>query len=145
MEFRAISWEFDILSKLLNWSSNRKILLHMCDTYNFDYLQHSTFRFNLIDFKLNTDFPSQFGVFFIVKSPSVTQRSVSQENAFKKSKSPSPFFSQNYRLKRFFYSNWKQFLVFKIAKFEFMVTVHYSLWAKCTQLWPLKLSIISGI
>ena len=25
-----------------------------------------------------------------------------------------------------------------IAKFEFKVTVHYSLWAKCTQLWPLN-------
>ena len=25
-----------------------------------------------------------------------------------------------------------------IAKFQFKVTVHYSLWAKCTQLWPLK-------
>ena len=73
----------------------------MCDTYNFDYLQHSTFRFNLIDFQLNTDFPSQFCV-FTVKSPSVTQRSVSQENAFKKSKNPSPFFFfffQNYRLR----------------------------------------------
>ena len=56
----------------------------MCDTYNSDYLKHSTFRFNLIDFQLNTDFPSQF-VFFTVKSPSVTQRSVSQENAYKKS------------------------------------------------------------
>ena len=32
----------------------------MCDTYNFDYLKHSTLRFNLIDFQLNTDFPSQF-------------------------------------------------------------------------------------
>ena len=32
--------------QLLNWSSNLKILLHMCDTYNYDYLQHSTFRFN---------------------------------------------------------------------------------------------------
>ena len=29
--------------------------------------------------------------FFNVKLPSVTQRSVSQENAFKKSKNPSPF------------------------------------------------------
>ena len=38
----------------------------------------------------------------------------------------------------FFYSNWKQFQVVKIAKFEFKVTVHYDLWAKCTQLWPLK-------
>ena len=57
----------------------------MCDTYNCDHLKHSTFRFNLIDFQLNTNFPSQFYVFFTVKSPSVTQRSVSQENAYKKS------------------------------------------------------------
>ena len=56
----------------------------MCDTYNCDYLKHSTIRFNLIDFQLNTDFPSQFFI-FTGKSPSVTQRSVSQENAYKKS------------------------------------------------------------
>ena len=78
--------------KLLNWSSNLKILLHMCDTYNCEYLQHITFHFNLIDFQLHTDFPSQFCIFFTVKSSSVTQRSVSQEKAFKKSKNPSPFF-----------------------------------------------------
>ena len=36
----------------------------MYDTYNYDYLKHSTFRFNLIDFQLNTDFPSQFCVFY---------------------------------------------------------------------------------
>ena len=63
----------------------------MCDTYNCDYLRYSTFRFNLIDFQLNTEFPSQFCVFYR-KSPSVTQRSVSQENAYEKSsKNPSPF------------------------------------------------------
>ena len=56
----------------------------MCDTHNCDYLKHSTFSFNLIDFQLNTDFPSQFCV-FTAKSPSVTRRSVSQENAYKKS------------------------------------------------------------
>ena len=56
----------------------------MCDTYNCDHLKHSTFRFNLIDFQLNSDFPSQFCV-FTVKSPSITQRLVSQENAYKKS------------------------------------------------------------
>ena len=28
-----------------------KILLHMCDTYNYHYQEHSTFRFNLIDFQ----------------------------------------------------------------------------------------------
>ena len=36
----------------------------MCDTYNCDYLKYSTFRFNLIHFQLNTDFPSQFCVFY---------------------------------------------------------------------------------
>ena len=56
----------------------------MCDTYNCDYLKHSTFRFNLIDFHLNTDFLSNFA-FFTAKSPSDTQISVSQENAYKKS------------------------------------------------------------
>ena len=56
----------------------------MCDTYNCNYQKHSTFHFNLIDFQLNTDFPSNFA-FFTVKSPSVTQRLVSQENAYEKS------------------------------------------------------------
>ena len=36
----------------------------MCDTHNCGYLQHSTYRFNIIDFRLNTDFPSQFYVFY---------------------------------------------------------------------------------
>ena len=53
----------------------------MCETYYCDYLKHSTFRFSLIYFQLNTDFPSQFCVFY----RKVTQRSVSQENAYKKS------------------------------------------------------------
>ena len=67
--------------------------------YNCDYLSH-TIRFYQVDLKLNTDFPPQFcGGFFSVKSPNVTQRSVSQANAFKKSKNPSAFVSQNYRLK----------------------------------------------
>ena len=50
--------------KLLNWSSNLKIILHMYDTYYCDYLQHSTFRFNSINFQLNTDFPFQFCGFY---------------------------------------------------------------------------------
>ena len=52
-----------ICQQLFNWSSNLKKILHMCDTYNCDYLKHSTIRFNLINFQLNTDFPSQFCVF----------------------------------------------------------------------------------
>ena len=57
----------------------------MCDTYTCGYLKHSTNRFNLIDFQLNTDFPSQFYVFYRKITYSVTQRPVSQENAYKKS------------------------------------------------------------
>ena len=37
----------------------------MCDTYDCDYLKHSTFRFNLVVFQLDTDFPSQFCVFTV--------------------------------------------------------------------------------
>ena len=55
----------------------------MCDTYNCDYLKRNTYRFNLIDFQLNADFPSQFCVFY--RKITYTQRSVSQENAYKKS------------------------------------------------------------
>ena len=51
-------------NKLLNWSLNVNILLHICDTYNCDYLQHTTFCFYLIDFQLNTDFPYQFFFFY---------------------------------------------------------------------------------
>ena len=44
---------------------------------------------------------------------------------------------QNYRLKSFFYNNWKQFQVFKKAKFEFKVTVHYGLWENASSCDPL--------
>ena len=57
----------------------------MCDTYNYHYQKHNTFRFNFIDFQLYIDFPFPILRFFTVKSPSVIQRSVSQENAYKKS------------------------------------------------------------
>ena len=64
----------------------------------YDYLRHTTFGFYLIDFQLNAEFFSQLCI-FTIKSPSVTQRSVSQGSAFKKSKNLLPFFSQKYRLK----------------------------------------------
>ena len=80
----AISLKFDILSITAIEVRKLKILWHMYDIYNCNYLRHSTFSFNLIDFQLNTDFPSQICV-FSVKSHSLTQRSVSQENAYKKS------------------------------------------------------------
>ena len=51
----------------------------------------------------------------------------------------TPVFSlKNNWLKWLFYSNWKQFQAFKIVLFEFKITVHYGLWAKCIRLWPLN-------
>ena len=41
--------------QLLNCKFESKIPRHICDTYNCDYLQHTTFRFYLIDFHLSTD------------------------------------------------------------------------------------------
>ena len=35
----------------------------MCDTHYWDYLQHSTLRFNLIDFQLNTDLQRKVNIF----------------------------------------------------------------------------------
>ena len=91
-----------------------------------------------------------------------TQRSVSQENAVKKSKNPSPFsrktigssnsfilIANNFRFLRYRSEVWIQgnsalwpmgkIHPVKIAKFEFKVTVHCGLWAKYIQVWPLKL------
>ena len=108
---------------------NTKILLHVCDSYDCDYVQHTTFCFYLIDFQLNTNFPSKFCV-FTVKSPSVTQRSVSRDNAFEKSKIQSPFFF----LKTIAWNN-SFTLIENNSGFEDsevwtqcnMLTVHYSL------------------
>ena len=34
---------------------------HMWHTYDCEYLPHTTFHFYLIDFQMNTDYPSGFG------------------------------------------------------------------------------------
>ena len=64
-------------------------LLHICDTYNCNYLPHTNiFLFYLIDLQISL---SNFA-FFNVKSPSnVSQRLVSQETAIKQNKNPSAF------------------------------------------------------
>ena len=68
--------------------------------------------------------------FFTVKSPSITQRSVSQEKCYKESKNLSPFFRKTIGSNNSFtLMENNKFQVFKIAKFEFKVTVHYGLWA----------------
>ena len=90
----------------------------MCDTCNCDYLKHSTFRFNLIDFQLNRDFPSQFCV-FTVKSPSVTERSVTQGNVYKKSYNPSPFFVENEQIIKLFVLITKRVEIFWLS-FSFL-------------------------
>ena len=55
-------------------------------------------------------------------------------NAVKKSKNSSPFFSAKLSAQIILLLQLKTIQVFKIAKFEFQVAVHYGLWAKWTQL-----------
>ena len=65
MKFVAISLKFDIC--LLIKSSNLKILLYICDKYKFNNPPHTKFRFYLIDFLLNTYFPSNVAFFFVYR------------------------------------------------------------------------------
>ena len=65
---------------------------------------------------------------FSVKSSSIAQRSVPQEIAFKKS-------GNHWHFRKTIGSNnyvalIKTIAAFKIAKFEFKVTVHHGLWTK---------------
>ena len=62
----------------------------------------------------------------------VTERQVSQENKIKKIGTNNSF-----------YPNWNQFQIFKIARFEFKVTVHNGLWEKSTQLWPFNVKFLT--
>ena len=65
----------------------------MCDTYNCDYLKHNTLRFNLIDFQLNTDFPSQLCIFFLPQNhlASLKDRFL-KKNVIKRAKTCRLFF-----------------------------------------------------
>ena len=102
-----------------------QILLWLSDAH------HISFELNRFSVKYWFPFPT---LRFL---PSVTQRSVPQENAFKRSKKTLRLFPRK-TIGSIHLYNCKQFQVFKIAKFDFKVTVHYRLWAKYTQLWPLN-------
>ena len=64
-------------------------------------------------------------------------RSVSQELLLKRP-STHQLFHKTIGSNNSFYSNWKQFLVFKRAKLKFKLAVHCSLWDKNIQMWPLN-------
>ena len=53
----------DIVNNCIIKIPNLKVLLHVCDSYNCDYLPHTTFHFYLTYFQLNTDFPFQLRFF----------------------------------------------------------------------------------
>ena len=75
------------------------MLLHICDTYNCDYMPHTTFRFYAIDFQLNTDLSSQFYHFLPWNHLTLLKHRFLKK-MLKKSKNLSAFFStQNYSLK----------------------------------------------
>ena len=86
--------------QLLNQSSNLRILLHICEIlYIVILCRTSHFVSTYSIFSYIQIFLSNFAC-FTVKPHSITQKSVSRENTFKKSKNPSPFsFPQGYRLK----------------------------------------------
>ena len=67
----------------------------MCDTYNCDYLKHSIFRFNLIDFQLYTDFPSQFCVFYPIHLASLKDWFL-KKTVIKRAKTCRLFFTKLY-------------------------------------------------
>ena len=72
-----------------------------------------------------TDSLSKICVFLIVKLPRVTQKSVPQENAFKKSKKPVAFiFRKTIGSNNSFTLIENKFQLFKITKFEFKVIVY---------------------
>ena len=120
-------------------------LLHMscmwhAYLYNCDYLPHAHFVFIELIFSWTQSLRSNFAVylFFSVltsKSPGITQTSIVEENSLINKKSPPSF--AKFKVQYFLYSYWK-FQVFKIAKFEFQVTVHCGRWIKCYQLWALN-------
>ena len=51
---------FDNMFKIFKDPDENKPFLGLSISYNCDYLPHTTFRFYLTNFQLNTDFPSQF-------------------------------------------------------------------------------------
>ena len=57
----------------------------MCDTYNCDYLKHRTFRFNLINFQLNTDFKDWFLKQMLIKElkpVAFLHKTIGSDNSF---------------------------------------------------------------
>ena len=87
--------------------------------HNCNYLPNTISRFNLIDFQLKTYFfPNDS--FFTVKSPSDTQRSVSQENAFQKRKNPSLILCSNNSF-TLIANNFRCFVLFCFLFFVFVL------------------------
>ena len=64
----------------------RKMTLPPLKNFPRPCAHSTTFCFFFINFRLNTDFPSQFFDFYRKIKPNVTQRSVSQENEFNRAK-----------------------------------------------------------
>ena len=110
--------------------------MHIRDTYNCDYLAHTIFSTLSIFSKISISLPN-FAFLFTVKSPIATQI---KDRFLKK----MLLKRATRRLFRNIIGHNNDFTLiekkksYKIAEFEFKVTIHYGLWAKCTQLWPLK-------
>ena len=130
MKFGAIPW--NVCYFINNCVTKVRILKSFATYATHKLVIYYRISFQLTWFSVKYRFSFQIlRVFHRKKSPSYTQRLVSHENACKKEQKSVAFFPRKtLGSKNFFYSNWKQFQVFKIAKFEFNVTVHYGWWGK---------------
>ena len=113
-------------------------------THYCDYLPHTTFPFHFIDFHLNRAYRLPFPNFRFYRkiTYSVTQRSVSQENNFKRSNNPSPFLRKPTGSNNSFTLIENNFRF--LRKRSLKIQGNSTLWriGKCTQLWSLKACII---
>ena len=101
--FFRMCWWHSEANNMPNWSS---IVQYLCTSiwdlkYTFshcDYLPHTTFHFDLIDFQLNTDISSQFCIFSPKNHLALLKDRFLKKMLLKRAKTYSFFFSQNYRL-----------------------------------------------
>ena len=91
---------------------------------------HTTFRFYLINFQLNIDFPSQFCIFYRKLNHLALLKDRFLKKMFlKRAKTRPPFFCKTIGSNNSFTLIENNFRFLR-AKFEFKVTVHYSIWEK---------------
>ena len=141
MKFGAISWKINILliTAWLNLESN---VLYIYDTYNWDYLPHTTFHFYFIHFQLKYRFPYPSLRFYGKITKRYSKIGFSRK-CLKKMQKPVALFHKTIGSNNSFTLIESNFKFFIIAKFEFKEIEHLDQLAKCTQLWLLTFLFVT--